>query len=93
VTTFSKEWTAEERLRLVLAMTSILRTRLEAQGRYTGQEVPNIQAIHEMIVAKPAELERTRGDIERLIASECVRQDQSVEEFYAFNLEQTWKGG
>ena len=64
--TFSKEWTDKEKLLLVIIVTDIIRKEIH-KGQYNTVGRPNIQAVHEMILATPAQLEQYRDTIESLI--------------------------
>jgi len=61
--TFSTAWTVEDRLRLTILLTHMIRDDLY-QNAYGRKGRPNIQSIHEMVVALAAELERYRSTIE-----------------------------
>ena len=63
---FSKEWTDKEKLRLVIIVTDIIRDDIMA-GVYGWEGSPNIQTVHELIVASPVELEAIRSRIEDMI--------------------------
>jgi hypothetical protein len=66
VKTFSKDWTDRERLRLVILLTSMIRDDINL-NRYGQFGRPNIQSVHEMIVATPAELEMYRSRIDAMV--------------------------
>jgi hypothetical protein len=63
---FSREWTDRERLAVVIAVTSAIRADLEA-GNYNAIGRANLQSVHELIAATPAELEANRGRIDAIV--------------------------
>lgn len=88
---FSKEWTAEDRLKLVIVLTDIIRGDIE-RGAYGVPGRPNVQAVHEMIAASPSTLESYRGDIERLLDTcSLTREPDMRSEFFATRFEDLWK--
>jgi ribosomal protein L37E len=64
--TFSKDWTIEERIRLVFVLTSLVRDDI-FRNQYGAAGRPNIQALHEMLIAPPDELEKYRAGIDALV--------------------------
>ena len=64
--TISPEWTHEEKLKVIIIMTDSIRDDINA-GRYSKPGRPNIQAVHELIMAGPAELETYSADVEGMI--------------------------
>lgn len=63
---FSAEWTAEERLLLVIVMTDLIRDDVNA-GCYSAIGRPNVQSVHEMIIASKETLEEHREDIAKML--------------------------
>ncbi len=66
----SKDWTSEERLKIIVVLTDFIRDDINL-GNYGGTQEeprPNIQSIHEFISATPAKLESYREDFEREIS-------------------------
>ena len=74
---FSKHWTAEERLRLVIILTTMIRDDIN-NNRYSVPGRPNIQSVHEMIAATAEELESWRESLERMIAEDDAAMQAHV---------------
>ena len=70
----SEKWTPVERLKVVVAITDIIRDEINLD-RYGMPGKPNIQSVHEFISATPSELEEIRSDIEKLVNSKFTEQD------------------
>jgi hypothetical protein len=65
--TFSKEWTAEDKLRVAVLVSAVIRDDIYA-GRYSAPGRPNIQTIHEVAALPPELLEAYRPSIEAMAA-------------------------
>ena len=63
---FSKNWTPEDKLKLVALLAQIIQDDIPA-GRYSEIGRPNCQSIMEVIIATPAEMEEMRGTIDQMI--------------------------
>jgi hypothetical protein len=61
--TFSKDWTLEDRLRLTILITHMVRDDILA-NRYGAFGRPNIQSAHELSVAPAETIEQYRNEIE-----------------------------
>ena len=64
--TFSKAWNLEDRLRLTLLLTHMIRDDIH-KNQYGLPGRPNIQSIHELMISTAAEIEPYRGDIEKWV--------------------------
>ena len=64
--TFSTAWSPEDRLRLVLLLTHMIREDIHA-GHYGGEGRPNIQSVHEVIIAPAHVLEVHRAAFDQLV--------------------------
>lgn len=86
---FSQQWTAEERLLLVIVLTDMIRDDVNA-GRYGEPGRPNVQSVHEMILAAPAQLEQSRGSIEQLLHMWSEGDAARVAELFEKPLAEHW---
>lgn len=94
--TFSKEWTDEERLKLIVLVAGGIQTDIPA-GQYgavveTGADGfptkfrPNMQSIIEIALQPADVLEQHREDFEQLVRDTCVGDE--VEKFYTVRIEE-----
>lgn len=83
---FSKEWTSEERLKIVALIASRLQVDIPA-GRYSSRE--NCQSIIEVVHASTEDLEQARDSIEQMVLEEIPPAE--VEAFVAMPLEDARK--
>lgn len=88
---FSAEWTAEERLLLVIVMTDLIRDDVNA-GRYSAIGRPNVQSVHEMIVASREELEAHRKDIDKMLKDWSRGDNAQVAALFETNFHDLWEG-
>lgn len=96
--TFSKEWTDEERLKIIVIVAAGIQTDIPA-GKYgavveTGADGfptkfrPNMQSIIEVVTAPAEMLEKHRADFEEIVREACGGVDADIAKFYAVSLEQ-----
>lgn len=62
----SKLWTDREKLKIIVVLTDMIRDDIQT-GRYGVPGRPNIQSVHELIIAEPEALEAIRESIEAII--------------------------
>lgn len=86
---FSRNWTAEERLLLVIVLTDMIRDDVNA-GRYSALGRPNIQSVHEMILATPEQLEHSRESIDDLLVTWSAGDAERVAELFSTPLSEHW---
>ncbi len=88
---FSSKWTAEERLLLVIVLTDMIRDDINL-GRYSGLGRPNVQSVHEMILATPEQLEQSRESVEKLLEIWSKGDPGRVTELFSKPLTEYWAG-
>jgi hypothetical protein len=88
---FSPDWTSEERLLLVIVLTDLIRDDINL-GRYSAVGRPNVQSVHEMIVATPKELESYRSDIDELLTEWTKGDPAKLDELFRWPLSDYWAG-
>ena len=86
---FSSKWTAEERLLLVIVLTDMIRDDINA-GHYSEPGRPNVQSVHEMILATPEQLEQSRDSVEKLLGIWSEGDPGRVAELFAKPLAEHW---
>jgi len=94
---FSKDWTDEERLKIVILLANSIQDDIAA-GRYgaplepqvdDGAPVafrPNMQSIVEIIAVPANVLEAQRTTIEKFVRDALTEMDQDAEEFFTTSL-------
>lgn len=88
---FSAEWTAEERLLLVIVLTDLIRDDVNA-GRYSEIGRPNVQSVHEMILASREELETYRREIEKMLKEWSRGDNAQIAALFETPLHDLWSG-
>ena len=77
----SNNWTPVEKLKIVIIMTDGIRDDINA-GNYFKPGKPNIQSVHEFIIASPAELESYRDEIEKMVNDSYTRNKIDTDEWF-----------
>jgi hypothetical protein len=80
---FSPLWSPEERLLLVILLTSMIREDIHA-GTYNTPGRPNIQSVHEVITAPAAVLNAMHEEIDAMV--EAYGRDR----LFAKSLPEYW---
>jgi hypothetical protein len=82
---FSREWTDEERLKVILLIASVIQDDIPA-GRYGQIGRPNMQSIIELGALPAQDLERQRESIESFVRETLVKRDETEVQFYGTPL-------
>lgn len=72
--TISKDWTHEEKLKIVVIITDMIRDDIR-DGTYNSAGKPNIQSVHEFIAMSPEECEEYRDGLIKILENHAFAGD------------------